>query len=232
MKKYGIISALDVEIQPCINAMQQTGITKKIGLTFYEGFLHGIPVVAVAGGICKTNAAICTQMLLMHFGVDAVIVCGTAGGMDTRLHIGDTVIVSVCAYHDVEDGILVKYPPYLQKAEFYADAQLLELFQDAIQKNPPQQSVFYGLGVCGEQFIEQDGRDEIMDKFNPLCVDMETAAVAHACYVHGAPFIGIRSISDTQEESGEKNFELNCALAADSSFTVLNLVFAHLQSRA
>ncbi len=56
--------------------------------------------------------------------------------------------------------------------------------------------------VTGEKFIEDDMRDIINQKYSPLSVDLETASIAHVCYVNNIPFILIRSITDTATHSG------------------------------
>ena len=47
-----------------------------------------------------------------------------------------------------------------------------------------------------------------------MTVDMETAGIAHVCYVNGIPFIAIRCVTDTAEHSGIGNFDENCAEAS------------------
>ena len=70
--------------------------------------------------------------------------------------------------------------------------------------------------VSGEQFIAEEGRQEIIDAWHPLCVDMESAAAAHACFANDIPFMAIRAVSDTAE-TGEKGFEENEISAADAA---------------
>lgn len=43
---------------------------------------------------------------------------------------------------------------------------------------------------------------------------METASIAHVCYVNRIPFISIRCITDTPRQSGIDNFHDNCAKAS------------------
>ncbi len=50
---------------------------------------------------------------------------------------------------------------------------------------------------------------------------METASIAHVCYVNGIPFIAIRSITDTSEESGVETFERNCVFASKNFIGIL-----------
>lgn len=43
---------------------------------------------------------------------------------------------------------------------------------------------------------------------------METASIAHVCYVNNIPFISIRCITDTADHSGTGSFEENCEKAS------------------
>ena len=49
----------------------------------------------------------------------------------------------------------------------------------------------------------------------PLSVDMETASIAHVCYVNDIPFLSIRCITDTATHSGIEQFNENCAKASE-----------------
>ena len=54
----------------------------------------------------------------------------------------------------------------------------------------------------------------IVCAFAPLAVGMETASIAHVCYVNIIPFLSIRCITDTAEFNGIENFEENCVKAS------------------
>ena len=96
---------------------------------------------------------------------------------------------------------------------FKADKHLIELSQKAVAKLGYK--AYWGRMVTGEAFIAEDGRQKINEEFAPLSVDMETAAIAHVCYVNQIPFIAIRSITDNAAHSGQGNFERNCVRAAE-----------------
>ena len=51
-----------------------------------------MPVTIVRSGIGKVNAAICTQILVDDFNVDAVINTGIAGSLHDRIEIADVVL--------------------------------------------------------------------------------------------------------------------------------------------
>ena len=76
-------------------------------------------------------------------------------------------------------------------------------------------NVFFGRMVTGEAFITDEGREQITRKFTPLSVEMETAAVAHVCYVNRIPFLSVRCITDTATHSGINSFEENSAKASE-----------------
>lgn len=71
--------------------------------------------------------------------------------------------------------------------------------------------------ITGEKFIEDEGPEFINIKYAPLSVDMETASVAHVCYVNKIPFIAIRTITDTSSHMSIDEFEKNCDKASQIS---------------
>lgn len=224
MNKIGIICAIEKELQPYLNVLEDAVTKKKALITFHEGLIAKTKVVVIFCGACKVNAAIATQIMIDKFGIDYIIVSGTAGGLDRRLKIGDTVISTEVAYHDVAEGILTEYHPWMPDVYFYADKGLLSLCESIILDAKLSQTVYFGKVVTGESFIDQDGRDIINQKFMPLCVDMKTAAIAHVCYVNKVPFIAVRSISDNEDNSGEDNFARYCDLASKNSFKFVELL--------
>lgn len=226
--KIGIIGPSEDEIKSFIEKIENRQAHTAAMLSFYSGSFEGIEVVALYCGVCKVNAAICAQILIDKFNVTHIIVCGVAGAISNLPNIGDTVICTEAAYHDVADEILTEYHPWMKSIYFNADYGLLAACRKTAEENTFLQKIYFGKGVTGEAFININGRKEIIEKFNPLCVDMETAAVAHVCYVNKTPFIAIRSISDTEKESGDDNFQANLNLAAKNSLCFLQLLLKKL----
>jgi len=214
----GIIGPSENEINPFIKSMSNIKIEKHAMLSFHCGQFTNVNVVALFCGVCKVNAAIAAQILIDKYHVSHIIVIGVAGAIDEKLRIFDTVISSEIAYHDVADEILTEYHPWMETAYFSADKNLLN---GILSANTGDSSVIAGRVVTGEAFITQDGRKEIIENHNPLCVDMETASIAHVCYVNSVPFVAIRSMSDTPHESGGEAFEKYCKEAAEKSARVL-----------
>lgn len=220
--KIGILCAGDREIAPFLPHIDNDRTTTKAMLTFHEGEIFGVPVVALYSGVCKVNAAIAAQILIDQFQVTAILNAGTAGGMARDVALFDTVISTEIAYHDVDAGILTDFHPWMPTVYFPADTRLLRIAREIAALDP---TVRFGRMVTGERFITDDGRDAINSKFSPLSVDMETGSIAHVCYVNQIPFLAIRSITDTPDHAGTGYFEQNCpkaaAIAKDLTLAIL-----------
>jgi adenosylhomocysteine nucleosidase len=228
--KVGIICAGDREFEPFLPHIQNSKITKKAMLTFYEGIINEMVVVALFSGVCKTNAAIATQILIDTYDIDVIINAGTAGGMNKDVNLFDTVISTEVAHHDVHEGILTGFHPWMPSAYFKADETLISLSKKAVERFKSKNKVHFGRMVTGEKFIEDSGREEINLLFDPLTVDMETASIAQVCYVNRIPYIAIRTITDTATHNGVDNFDKNCPLASAISKDIVLMLLEEMKS--
>ena len=227
--KVGILCASDSELAPFLPQIADCVATQKAMLTFYQGKIAGVDVVALYSGVCKVNAAIAAQLLIDLFGCGAIINAGTAGGMDAQLKLFDTVIASKSAYHDVADDILTDFHPWLDSIWFSSDEALLSLAGEVMGSLPASRRCLVGRVVTGEQFIVDENRDAINARLAPLSTDMETAAVAHVCHVNAVPFLAVRTITDTATHSGLDTFEANCEHASVLSADFVCKLLARMQ---
>ena len=95
--KTGIICAGDQELAPFIPRIKECSSAHKAMLKFYSGKLEGLEIVTLFSGVCKTNAAVAAQILIDTYGCRRVINAGTAGGIDEKLKLFDTVISTEAA---------------------------------------------------------------------------------------------------------------------------------------
>lgn len=219
MKKIGILCAGDTELAPFLEHMKGQQITEKAMLKFHTGTINHVNVSAVYSGVCKVNAAIAAQLLIDMFHVDLIINAGTAGGMKEGVQLFDTVISERVIYHDVADDILTDFHPWLKSNYFPADQELCAIARAYSRRS--KHPVLFGTMVTGEQFIEDERREEIIQKFDPLSTDMETAGVAHVCYVNRIPFLAVRTITDTVTHQGIETFDQNCEAASEISAEIV-----------
>ncbi len=228
--RVGIICAGDREVAPFLPMIDRCQITEKAMLKFYEGQINGVDIVTLFSGVCKVNAAVATQILIDKYGVNIIINAGTAGGMNEDLNIFDSVISTEVAYHDVAPNILTEFHPWLETVYFKADPKLLKLSRQAVENLDVEGKIYWGRMVTGEMFIADEGRKAINEHFSPLTVDMETASIAHVCYVNSIPFISIRNVTDTATHSGTGHFEENCNKASIIAKDITVALLAELRN--
>lgn len=130
-------------------------------LTFYEGQIHHLNVVALYSGVCKVNAAIASQILIDQFRVDIIINSGVAGGIHPQLKLFDIVISTEVCYHDVAFDILTEFHPWMKSIFFEADKQFIQLSKLAANKMKTANKIYWGRMVTGESFITSKQRQKI-----------------------------------------------------------------------
>lgn len=223
----GIICAGDDEVAPFLELIENYTIIDKSMLRFYKGRIGNVDVVTLYSGVGKVNAAIATQILIDNFNCDIIVNSGTAGGISDSVDLFDTVVSTQTAYYDMDKDILTEFHPYLSEIWLDSDKVLLSYAKDTAKIFSTR--VVFGVIVSGDKFIENRDRELIKQKFTPLCADMETAAVAHVCYVNKIPFISVRTITDTAAHSGKQNFENNCNKASYIAADFIKLFLANIK---
>lgn len=213
MKKIGIIGAMDEEVELIKSTMSVENTVEKAGCTFLAGKIEGKDTVVVRCGIGKVNAAMCTQILIDLFNVDAVINTGVAGAVAEGITVGDVVISSDALQHDMDCSPLgdpIGVIPRMPESIFKADERLVKLAFDASSKVISGKTLT-GRVVSGDQFIaSKEVKDKLVKNFNGSCAEMEGAAIAHICYMNSVPYVIIRNISDSADGSADVSFVEFC----------------------
>ena len=210
MKKIGIIGAMDIEVAGLKADMEIKREVRKAKMDFCEGVLKGHDVVVVKSGIGKVNAAVCTQILVDEFQVDAVINTGIAGSLNAKIDIGDIVISTDVVHHDM-DAVNFGYEPgqipQMDVFSFAADETLAKLAEEACLEVNPEISVFHGRIVSGDQFVADKAvKERIVNLFHGYCTEMEGASIAQAAYLNEVTFVILRAISDKADDSASEDY--------------------------
>ena len=152
-------------------------------------------VILQKSGIGKVNAAIQTVEMIRQYKPDVIISSGCAGGNGDDVNVQDVVVSSELVYHDVYCGTAIDSTTVYGQvqglpARYQADPYLLE--KALLTGAKP------GLIVTGDWFVDsKDKMREIIGHFpEAKAVDMESCAIAQACYINKVPFISFRVISD------------------------------------
>ncbi|KIL36181.1 MTA/SAH nucleosidase [Cohnella kolymensis] len=220
----GIIGAMEEEIELLLQHLTEAQTERHAGMTYHKGLFQGRKVVITQSGVGKVNAAVCTQVLVDRFGVDAIIFTGVAGAVDPKLNIGDIVVSTSSLQHDV-DVTALGFPrgtiPYQEVSEYPSDEHLRNLAKEAADKVYPGRCLT-GKVLSGDQFIADRGVvKSLYEDLGGACTEMEGAAVAQACYMNGIPHVIIRSMSDRADGSAHENFEEFTVEASNRSFAIV-----------
>lgn len=219
MKKLGIIGAMESEIALLKEKMTDCRQTERAGMTFCEGVLEGTPAVVALCGVGKVNAAMCVQVLCDLFGVSNIVNTGVAGSLCADLDIGDLVIGKAAMYHDftchdLNPDYLVGQVPGLSVREFSADSHMVSCAYDAAMQIHSGH-VKVGMVASGDQFVcQKEKKKQIVADTGALCTEMEGAAIAHAAWRNGVPFVIVRAISDKADDSAQMDYPTFEAIAA------------------
>ena len=182
--KIGIIVAMDKELH-------------QLQKLFGDG-----NVTVMKCGIGKVNAALGAARLIDEQHPDVIISSGCAGGNGDDISVQDIIVGSEIAYHDVYCGRAISDDCVYGQvqglpARFPVDSRLLEKAV-SLTGIPEGIRLHTGLIATGDWFVDsKEKMREILGHFpEAKAVDMESAAIAHACFMRGVPFISFRVISD------------------------------------
>ena len=202
--KIGILTAMTTEHRQLAALLEDKAEIKSGQFTYLIGRIAQHDIILRQCGIGKVNAAVGTAELIRSFSPRCIISTGVAGGIDQSLDIMDVVASQQVCYHDVWCGMGCEYGQVQGLPTFFnGNPKLLEA---ALRLNHTQQKtrIHAGLICTGDQFIQKQDELEANKQHFPagLACDMESAAIAHTCYLYQVPFISFRIISDTP---GAKN---------------------------
>ena len=182
--KIGIVVAMDKELQQLRQVFADTDVTVE------------------KCGIGKVNAALGVQRMILEHQPDCIISSGCAGGNGDDINVKDVVVSAELAYHDVYCGTAIDNTTQYGQVQglpvrFKADPYLLEK-ASSLSLLSSQSTLHQGLIVTGDWFVDsKEKMRSIIEKFpDARAVDMESAAIAHTCYLNRVPFISFRVVSD------------------------------------
>ncbi|MGL4912919.1 MAG: 5'-methylthioadenosine/adenosylhomocysteine nucleosidase [Romboutsia sp.] len=229
MNRIGIIGAMDEEVDILVELMDIKEKVEKASLKFYKGTLEGKEIVLVRCGIGKVNSALCAQMLISEFEVDAVVNTGVAGALHSDLDVYDIVISTDAIQYDFDTTVFGHKKgeiPRMDNSTFVADERLVKAAFESSIEETKSHKVVKGRVVTGDMFISsKDLKDELVNEFDAYCGEMEGAAIAHVCSLNNVPFVIIRAMSDKADGTADVTYEEFVQDAAhNSKDIVLNML--------
>lgn len=226
-----IIGAMEQEISLLKNLMHHPTEEKFGNFLFFRGKLFNKDVILIQSGIGKVNAAIATALAIHQYKPDCIINTGSAGGIGPGLRVGDVVIGTLIAHHDVDVtafGYAYGQVPAMRPA-FESEEQLVSVARMAAREFKDAK-ILKGLIVSGDQFIHTSVQAaKIRERFFGVqAVEMEAAAIAQTCEQFKVPFVIIRAISDLADEEASISFEEFLEQASVNSARMVNSIIGSL----
>ena len=206
--KIAIMGAMPEEIEPILEKLEEYKKVDYAKNSYYQGRYRGIEVVVAYSKIGKVFSALTATTMLEMFACDILLFTGVAGAVNPELKIGDLVVATQLAQHDLDITIFGHPFGFVPEGSVYvkSDPDLRALAQLVAKR----------LGVCvkegiiatGDQFVADEKRKQfIASTFKADALEMEGASVAVVCDALGVPFFILRSISDAADMDAGFDFE-------------------------
>jgi futalosine hydrolase len=191
------------------------------------GMIGSTPVILLAGGMGKTNAASAVTAVLERTPVGGVVGFGVAGAYEgSGLAPGDVALAASEHYGDEGvatpdgwmscEGIGI---PLLASGEqilfndFPCDPARLAAVREAFPRRGRALAIgpFVTVSCCSGTA----GRGgELAERFGAICETMEGAAYAHVAALYGLPFLEVRGVSNVVEDRDLSRWKLPEAVSA------------------
>ncbi|MBQ3866367.1 MAG: 5'-methylthioadenosine/adenosylhomocysteine nucleosidase [Clostridia bacterium] len=230
MQKIGVICAMKKEADRVAEAMTDRREEKKGAFTFTPGRLGGKDVVLGLCGAGKVSAALCTQAMILSYGVEAVLNSGVAGSLSPECGVFDVALSTALVQHDMDTtpiGDPMGLLSGLGLVELPGDPDLLKTAEEAARDLGLK--TVAGVIATGDQFIATRAQKEkILKSFPAVACEMEGAAVAYAAYIYRVPVLVIRTVSDAFDGRNEVDYAAFAPRAAASGARLLTEIVRRL----
>ena len=183
-KKIAVVAALQEELTPLGERIRNPVSRRLDSIETTEGLLGDVGVVLAATGDGEQAAKVGISLLLADQQVDALIVVGVAGGLDPALQAG--AIVAARTVHNGTGPVGEPDQKWLGRA--------LE------QEGTVEGTVVSSSGIA----VDRESKSRLWMELGggaPAVVDLESATYALEAVTKGIPYLVLRAVSDTADET-------------------------------
>ncbi len=218
-EKIGIIGAMKSETEGLFAAMQNAAWETVSGMHVGTGTLDGKEVVVVTSGIGKVFAAMAAEMLILRYGVTALLNTGVAGGLSPDLTVCDAVVATDVVQHDMNTTALGDPRGFISGVglvKIPTDKRLTDVLYEAAVAEGIH--TVKGTVASGDIFVaDKKVKKDIRGRFGAVACEMEGASIGQVAHVNGVPFTVLRTISDGGDGM---EFDIFMQMAAERSVTL------------
>jgi len=189
-----LLGALGEEITGIRRQMTIDEVIAAPDCKLYRGKYRNRDCLLVQTGMGKERVETATRFILGQFRVSAIVSLGFAGALTAELRAGDIIVCSTLCYCNgrTHGG--------LESESLSSDASLLALITRALGSSRIR--LYYGSSVTVPQLLSNPESKERLYKISRAHIaDMESYWVARIASQERIPFLAIRAVSDTCQES-------------------------------
>lgn len=222
-----LVCAVEAELQPLLDRLQPVE-RLDLGLpSAARGRIGEMPVLAIATGVGKTNAAHGLALAIERMDAAGILSFGVAGAFPaSHLGVGDLALATAEIYGDEGSfspggwlstrdlGFALAHSPTGPcYNEFALDPGRVDAAARVLGRAGLEcrQGVFLTVSTCSGT----DARAaEVERRFGAIAETMEGAAHAHVAALRGLPFLEVRGVSNVVEDRDPARWDLPAATRA------------------
>lgn len=221
-----IMGAMMEEITPLLEYFNHYNTVEFAKNKYYLTSYKGLDIVIAYSKIGKVNASLTAATMIERFGAQKLLFSGVAGAVNPSLKIGDLIVATKLAQHDLDITVFGHPHGYVPEGSVYVktDSQLLALAKKVAEQK--ELHVQEGIIATGDQFICDVAKKEWIEKtFDADALEMEGASVAVVCDALEVPFFVLRAISDAADMDAGFSFDefLNSSAKISAEFIIAML---------
>ena len=221
-----IMGAMMEEITPLLEYFNHYNTVEFAKNKYYLTSYKGLDIVIAYSKIGKVNASLTAATMIERFGAQKLLFSGVAGAVNPSLKIGDLIVATKLAQHDLDITVFGHPHGYVPEGSVYVktDSHLLALAKKVAKQK--ELHVQEGIIATGDQFICDVAKKEWIEKtFDADALEMEGASVAVVCDALEVPFFVLRAISDAADMDAGFSFDefLNSSAKISAEFIIAML---------
>jgi len=203
-----IMGAMPEEIAPILEKLGEYKTTKYAGNSYYEATYDGINLVIAYSKIGKVFSTLTATIMCEHFKAEILLFSGVAGAISPKLQVGDLVVATKHAQHDLDITAFGHPFGYVPEGAVFieTDAELRTLAHEVAKEM--DKPLLEGIIATGDQFVADEERKKwIGETFQADALEMEGGSVAVVCDALNVPFFILRAISDAADMDASFSFD-------------------------
>jgi len=206
--KIAIMGAMPEEVAPILERLDDVQEVNYAKNKYYTAKYKDIEVVVAYSKIGKVFSTLTASTMLQMFACDLLLFTGVAGAVNPELKIGDLIVATKLAQHDLDITIFGHPQGYVPEGSVYVESDKDLLALSKIVASEMGVGLKEGIIATGDQFIASEEKKAfIAETFKADALEMEGASVAVVCDALGVPFFILRSISDSADMDAGFNFD-------------------------